>query len=320
MREPRANPVVAAIVLNWNNWPMTVECLESLRRLTYPRCRVLIVDNGSTDDSERILREKFPEFELIQTGANLGYAGGNNVGLRRALELGADHICLLNNDVVVEPDFLDPLVAAMEADAQLGIVGGLQCHYDDRRIIQTSGVYFSFLTGRVRNANGGERDRGQCGQPRDVDFICGAALVARASMARAVGLLDEAFFLVGEDTDWCLRAQRAGWRVAYIPGSKIYHKERATRDSQPQMNWYYALRNRIWLVRRYGSPLQRALFVLGFFGYFYPKMLVGRVVKGESRLLPTLWRALRHGFGPLPPAGRNRKAADDSVPAPPVLD
>jgi hypothetical protein len=303
MSEPRANPAVAAIVLNWNNWPLTVECLQSLRRVTYPRCRVLIVDNGSTDDSEKVLREKFPEFEFIQTGANLGYAGGNNAGLRRALELNTDYLCLLNNDVVVEPDFLEPLVAALEADAQLGIVGGLQLSHRNPRLILSSGSFFSWYTGTVRDPQAGLLDAGQCSRPKDVDFICGAALLARASMARAVGLLDEAFFLVGEDTDWCLRAQRAGWRVAYIPGSKIFHKERATRDSQPQMNWYYMVRNRIWLVRRYGSPLQCAVFFLGFLGYFYPKMLVGRLVKGESQMLPTLWRALRHGFGPLPPAG-----------------
>ncbi len=294
-------PLVALIVLNWNNWPVTVECLQSLRRVTYPRCRVLIVDNGSTDDSERVLREKFPELEFIQTGANLGYAGGNNVGLRRALELGADHLCLLNNDVEVEPDFLEPLVAALEADERLGIVGGLQCSYQNQRLILSSGSFFSWYTATVRDPQAGLLDAGQCSQPKDVDFICGAALLARASMARAVGLLDEAFFLVGEDTDWCLRAQRAGWKVAYIPGSKIYHKERATRDSQPQMNWYYMVRNRIWLVRRYGSPLQCAVFLLGFLGYFYPKILVGRLVKGESEMLPTLWKALRHGFGPLPP-------------------
>lgn len=299
MSEPKAvgaAPLVAIIVLNWNNWPVTVECLESLRRVSYPNRRVLLVDNGSSDGSEKILRERFPQLELIQTGANLGYAGGNNAGLRRALEQGADYLCLLNNDVVVEPDFLEPLVAAMEADAHLGIVGGLQCRYDDRRIIQTSGAYFSFYTARVHNANAGEVDEGQCSRPKPADFICGACLLARASLARAIGLLDERFFLVAEDADWCLRARRAGWAVGYVPGSKIYHKERATRDSQPQMNWYYATRNLIWLVRRHGSWSQFFVFLVLYFAYTCPKVIAGRLLKGQAHLLKDALRGIRDGF------------------------
>ncbi|HXE75800.1 MAG TPA: glycosyltransferase family 2 protein [Candidatus Xenobia bacterium] len=290
------SPRVAVIVLNWNNWPVTVECLESLRRLTYPNCKVLVVDNGSTDDSEKVLRERFTEIELIQTRANLGYAGGNNAGLRRALELGADYLCLLNNDVVVEPDFLEPLVAAMEADPQLGIAGGLQCSYEDRRRIENSGVYFNFYTGRVRNANGGEMDEGQCRQAKAVDYICGACLLARAQVARAIGLLDERFFIVAEDADWCLRAQRAGWSVSYIPGSRVYHRIAATRVSQPRMTWYYTLRNLIWLVRRHASWPQFLVFLILYFSYSFPKLLLGRLVKGQSHLLRDALRGVRDGF------------------------
>jgi len=297
-----APPLVAVIVLNWNNWPVTAECLESLQRISYPNARLLLVDNGSSDDSERILREKFPGVEIVQTGANLGYAGGNNAGMRRALALGADYLCILNNDVVVEPGFLEPLVAAMEADPRLGIAGGLQCAYDEPSRILNSGSFFSWYTGTVREPYAGQTDNGQCGRIQDVDFICGAALLARAQAARAIGLLDEAFFLLGEDADWCFRARQAGWRVCYIPGSKILHKERATRRSQPAMVSYYGLRNRIWLVRRYASPWQLAVFVLLFLTYLFPKMLVGRLLKREAPLFARLLEAFFHGFGRMPPA------------------
>ncbi len=296
-----SSPRVVIIVLNWNNWPVTVECLESLGSLTYPRAHVLLVDNGSTDGSERILREKFPAVEIFQTGSNRGYAGGNNAGMRRALELGADYLCLLNNDVVVEPGFLEPLVAAMEADPRLGIAGGLQCSYDDRGVIQNSGVYVNFLTGRVRNDNAGETNRGQCNREKEVDFICGAALLARAAMARSVGLLDDSFFMVCEDADWGLRARRAGWSVRFIPGSKIFHKERATRDSHPGLNWYYVPRNQIWLERRHGSTAQLVIFVLLSLGYFWPRQVVGRLLKREGQNLWSLLGGLRDGFGALPP-------------------
>jgi len=297
-----ASARVVVIVLNWNNWPVTAECLESLERVTYPNARVLLVDNGSTDDSGKVLREKFPAIEIIQTGANLGYAGGNNAGMRRALELGADYLCILNNDVVAEPGFLEPLVAAMEADPRLGIAGGLQCSYDDRPLIQNSGAYFNFLTGRVRNANAGETDLGQCGREKEIDFVCGAALLARAEMARSLGLLDDTFFMVCEDADWCLRARRAGWSVRYIPGSKIYHRWAASRTKVLPLNAYYTTRNSIWLIRRYASPLQFAMFLLLFFFYSCPKVIAGRLVKGETAVLKSLLRGLRDGFGALPPA------------------
>ena len=296
-----APPLVGIIVLNWNNWPVTADCLKSLQRITYPNARVLLVDNGSSDDSERILREKFPAIEVVQTGSNLGYAGGNNAGMRRALELGADYLCLLNNDVVVEPGFLEPLVAAMEADPRLGIAGGLQCSYDDRRVIQNSGAYFNFLTGRVRNAHAGETDRGQCDRETEVDYICGAALLARAEMARTLGLLDASFFMVCEDADWCLRARRSGWWVRYVPGSKIYHRWAVSRKKVLPLNAYYTARNHIWLVRRHASTLQFTLFLLLFFFYSCPRAVAGRLVKGEMAVLKSFLRGVRDGFGALPP-------------------
>ncbi|MFQ5776814.1 MAG: glycosyltransferase family 2 protein [Terriglobia bacterium] len=312
---PGKTPSVALVVLNWNNWQDTIECLESLRRLSYSCHRILVVDNGSTDDSEQILRQRFPELEILQAGANRGYAGGNNVGLRRALELEVDYVCLLNNDVVVERDFLTPLVAAMESDRHLGVAGGLQCSFDESHVIQNSGTYFNRYTSLVRTDSAGEVDHGQCDQRKEVDFICGCALLARVEMVRSLGLLDESFFLLGEEAEWCLRAQRAGWRVCYIPGSKIYHKGAATLGSQPALCTYYSLRNRLWLMRRFSSPAQYALFLLLFFFYLCPKMILGRLVKGEAQLLKPLLRALRDGFAPMHPTIPVGSGAAQSLPA-----
>lgn len=295
-------PLVAIVVLNWNNWRDSVECLESLGRITYPRSWVLLVDNGSTDNSEQILRTRFPQLEILQTGANRGYAGGNNCGLRRGLEGGADYLGVVNNDVVVEPDFLEPLVAALQADPALGIVGGLQCSYHDPRIIQPTGSYFNRYTGIVRTDCPGEVEPGQCHRPKPVDFISGCAFLARAEMVEAIGLLDESFFLLGEEVDWCLRAQQAGWGVGYVPGSKILHKGSATLRSRPALYTYYGLRNRLWLLRRYSSSGQYLLFLLLFSLYFCPKMLVGRLLKGEAHLLGPLLRGLCDGFAPMHPA------------------
>jgi hypothetical protein len=152
-------------------------------------------------------------------------------------------------------------------------------------------------------------DEGQCSQTRRVDYICGACLLARAQMARAIGLLDEGFFLVAEDADWCLRAQRAGWSVRYIPGSRIYHRVAATRNSQPRLTWYYTLRNVIWLVRRHGSWPQFLAFSLLYFAYTCPKVVAGRIVKGQTLVLKDALRGMRDGFFTRlrvawPPAGK----------------
>ena len=117
-----APPTVTVVVLNWNNLPDTIECLESLRAVTYPALRLLVVDNGSTDGSEAALRARFPGLELLQTGENLGFAGGNNAGIRRALEGGADHVLLLNNDTTVDPGFVTAMVDAARANPRAGLL------------------------------------------------------------------------------------------------------------------------------------------------------------------------------------------------------
>ncbi len=127
-------PMVYIILLNWNGWKDTVECVESCRKLSYPDVRIVIVDNGSTDGSETRLRERFPDLELIQTGANLGFAGGNNVGIRYALEKGAEYVWLLNNDTIADAEALSALVQAAEDDQTVGMVGSKIVYHDDPRI------------------------------------------------------------------------------------------------------------------------------------------------------------------------------------------
>ena len=123
---------VTIILLNWNGKEDTIECLESLKHITYPNYEILLVDNGSTDGSVECFRERYPGMEIIENGENLGFAEGNNVGIRRAMDEGADYVLLLNNDTVVDPEFLGELVKVGESDPKIGIVGPKICYYNNK--------------------------------------------------------------------------------------------------------------------------------------------------------------------------------------------
>jgi GT2 family glycosyltransferase len=241
---------VCTILVNWNGWRDTAECLESCRRLSHPMAAIIVVDNGSTDDSVRQLRRLFPEVLLITSAVNLGFAGGNNVGIHSALNMGAEYVWLLNNDTVVEPDALSALVAVMERDSTVGIAGSRITYFDTPEAVWFAGGFFSRWGWTVHRD---ERDpaSNHGGGVRDVDFVTGCSLFARASAVREIGPLDERYFLYWEDVDWSVRATHAGWRVVYAPASVVRHKVSASMpDTDSVIRWRYEGRNRLLFYRR----------------------------------------------------------------------
>ncbi|HVC85849.1 MAG TPA: glycosyltransferase family 2 protein [Gaiellaceae bacterium] len=241
---------LVAVVLNWNGGDDTPAALASL-----DGCPAICVDNGSTDGSDRAVEEHFPGVELIRTGANLGYAGGNNVGIRRALERGADWVLLLNNDAVAEPGLYDALALAASARPDAGL---LACTIvDERGAVQYAGASFNArfgYSGRVRTVP----PRG----PADVGRADGAALaVSRAAVERA-GYLDERLFLYVEDVDWSLRIRAAGFAVVVVPGALVRHQgSAASGGSASTVNLYYDTRNTIVVAEQH-APLPRGLRAL----------------------------------------------------------
>lgn len=256
-------PLVMIIVLNWNGQHYTLDCLESLQQLSYPNFEVLVVDNGSSDDSAAVIRARFPQHALIETGANLGFAGGNNVGLRYALEQGADYVLLLNNDTVVAPDFVDCLVQAVEPDSSIGIAGPTIYYHEQADLIWSAGGVVDWRNGQTCMRDLNTPDTGQLGAtPRAADFVTGCALLARRAIIEQVGLLDERFFVYYEEAEWCARAQRAGFRVVHVPRSKIWHKiPLDARDSSPAVH-YYMTRNRLLFLEATGASWQNWGYVL----------------------------------------------------------
>jgi len=218
---------VDVLVLNWNNWKDTNECLASLQGLDYDNWKVIVLDNGSTDGSVECIRRHFPEVEVMELGENLGFAKGNNAGIRLALERGAEYVWLLNNDTTVDPNALRALVERADTDPKIGAVGSAIYSMGEPSHLQAwGGGHVSWL-GRSHHFTGPVRDE-------RVQFLTGASLFLRCSAVRQVGLLDEGFFMYWEDADYCFRMRRAGWNLAVSGDSRVWHKEQGTVGKQSE--------------------------------------------------------------------------------------
>lgn len=268
-------PLVYVIILNWNGWRDTAECVESCRRLTYPRFCLLVVDNGSTDGSEEQLHARFPDVPILQTGKNLGFAGGNNAGIRHALGQRAEFIWLLNNDTVVDPEALTALVRTVRADERIGIAGSKVYYYDDRRRLNCVAGRVSRWTAFPFNVGRNEEDRGQFDALSDVDYVLGCSCLLRTAAILEAGLMDDRFFLYFEDTDWNFRIRRKGWRIVLSPLSLIWHKEsRSVGLHSPRMIYYFA-RNSLLFAQK-AMPLILPLTLLRALQLFVLKRLRNR--------------------------------------------
>ncbi len=247
-------PRVAILVLCYNGIADTLACLASLQQIDYPRKRydVIVLDNASHDGTPERVRAAFPQTVVIENGANLGFAAGNNVGLRYTLAHGYDYALLLNNDTEVAPDFLSELVAAAEADPTVGAVGPLIYYHAAPERIWSAGGAIDWRRG-VCTMAGEEADGGQYRQARDVDFVTGCAMLIRCAALERVGLLDERFFMYFEESEWCVRATRASLRVRFIPQAKLWHKIPLDGRCDKEYLAYYMTRNRLLFLYATGA-------------------------------------------------------------------
>lgn len=248
---------LTVIVLNWNNATDTLTCLESLARQEYPH-RVLVVDNGSTDDSVARIRAAFPEVEILETGENLGYAGGNNVGIRYALAQGAEYLLILNNDVVLAPDCLSRLMEALETHPEVEIASPLIANMADGETIWALGQYVNRRTGTVsRYAAGESIKKWHHREPFQITAISGTAWLASRKALETIGLLDEQFFLYYEETDWSLQASRHGYTLWVVPDAILWHKVSATLGTTSPIVDYYMTRNYFRFIARHWRGIHR---------------------------------------------------------------
>jgi GT2 family glycosyltransferase len=247
---------VSIVILNLNGHEHTRDCLESLRQVRYLNREVILVDNGSTDDSPRLLRQQFPEIRLLTSQRNLGFGGGCNLGIEDALGRGTDYVLLLNNDTLVDPDFLLSLVQAGEADSRNTILGPKIYYASDPRRIWFAGGFVSLVSGRYGHIGQGKIDENSGSvNATATGWITGCALLIKSFVFEEIGLLDSKLFAYAEDADFCFRNRAAGYKCILVPSAKVWHKISRTSGGQSPFTLYLGTRNQlIWISRHVPYP------------------------------------------------------------------
>lgn len=288
-------PSVAVIVLNWNGWRDTLECLASLETLDYPDYEVVVVDNGSTDGSEEKIRERFLRVAVVQTGSNLGFAAGNNAGVEYALAQDANFVWLLNNDTLVEAGALSAMVQAMCEDGEIGAVGSVLRYIDEPDRIQCyGGGWVRPWLGMSRWFNSPVPDEIL---RRHLHYIMGASLLIRREAIEHAGFLDEGFFMYWEDADYGFRLLKNGWRLAVAPGSTVWHKESAVPGKSEALDFNFNA-SAVRFFKKH-SPFPLAPILIGVGGRFTKRVLRGDWARARA--------VARGAFAGWRPARRSRK-------------
>src|SRR4030042_5912844 len=256
------NPEIGIFIVNYNGRDNTLACLRSLEKLQATSCRlqVFVVDNHSFDNSVQDIKKQFPKATLIKNAENLGFVGGNNAGIKKAIKDGADYVLILNNDTLVSENLIGELLKVAQKDEKVGIVvpkiffaAGYEFH---KKLYQKNdlGRVIWYAGGRTdwQNMFGvhlgvDEVDHGQFDQEKEVDFATGCCFLAKKEVFSKIGLFDSKFFLYGEDLDLSIRALKAGFKIFYAPRAFLWHKNAGSSSSGSTLHDYYLSRNRLLL-------------------------------------------------------------------------
>lgn len=286
--------LVSIIVLNYNGREDTLACLRSLEHLTYHNVNVVVADNASSDGSEAAIRAAYPTLTFIQTGANLGFTGGNNVGIRHALENGADYVLLLNNDTIVAPDFISVMVEVMEQNPEVGVAGPMIYYFSAPETIWSAGGKIDWTRGLTSMVGVNEEDKSQYGlSPRQTDFVTGCALMAKRAVWEKAGLLDDKFFMYYEETEWCVRATRAGYKIMLIPAAMIWHKISLEARATSPRTYYYMTRNRLLFLHRTRAGYGSWFYTLSEYARTFLSWSVRPKWVDKRPLRRIMWQAIR---------------------------
>jgi GT2 family glycosyltransferase len=252
----------AAVVVNWNGGEDNLDCIESLARQD-ELGRIVFVDNASSDGSCEAVAERFPAIELIRNDRNLGYGGGNNAGIAQALRWGAEAVLIVNNDVVLPPGTLARLLAELERDPRVGIVGPRVLYRPDPSRIWAAGGRLTWRQNLTTLLGHGERDGARWRATTDVDYVIGCAMLVRRAVFDRIGLFDPDYFAYTEDVDFGLRAARAGWTSRIVGEVAALHAPSTSTGGgyNPRRKYMMGV-NSIWFLRRYAGPLQWCQFLL----------------------------------------------------------
>ncbi len=297
-------PLVYIIIVNWNGWLDTLTCLESLCHVTYPNYKLLIVDNGSSNDSIMQLYHAYPDLNLLETGENLGFTGANNIGISYAMKHHADYIMLLNNDTVVAPDFIQPLVHLAQSHPHVGAVTPKIYFMHDKQKIWAVGGEVQWWWGPLRSRGQNQIDKGQFDESEIIDYATGCCLLMPKKSIERVGLLDDRYFAYCEDADWCMRAAETGLNIWYEPKSKVWHVAGASsrhnnhsREGQTNPYVYFLnVRNTYWFMKRHFKGIRYVTASSMYFFRYVSFYTLAFIFLRRWQKLNNLWKGFFVGL------------------------
>lgn len=270
---------VTVVVVNWNGGKLLQECCDSIRAQTFQSWELTVVDNASEDDSQTFLRSQ-KDVRLIQNQTNRGFGAANNQAFAEA---SGEYYAIVNNDVVLDPDWLANMVRTIDTDPKTGMCAGKILNYYEKDRIDNTG-HLLYWDGTNRGRGRLQLDRGQFDGTQTAFFPSGAAALYRASMIREIGGFDEEFFLYGDDAELGIRARLAGWDCAFVASAKAYHRYSASTAPYHSVKFFYVERNRLWIVWKY-FPFELVLLNPFFSGLRYAfhlaALVAGKGVTGE---------------------------------------
>lgn len=288
-------PKITIVVLNWNGFEDTVNCLESLRNIEYSNYEVILIDNCSNGNDVEIIKSKYGEYlkQIIVSQSNLGFSGGNNLGIKSAISNEADAILLLNNDTIVQPDFLIKLINASNENPNASILAPKINFFSSPTLIWSAGGKISKLRA-TGLSSGFKKDDKSILKNSFCTFASGCCLYIKKEVFEKIGLLDEEYFLYLEDTDFCYRAIKAKFKILFVWESKIFHKVQATTAKESSLlPIYYSIRNRLYFAKK-------NLGVIYYFSFCYILMAFAFklifVEKEKRKIFNTVCLSVKHHF------------------------
>ncbi|SKA87522.1 hypothetical protein SAMN05428976_11011 [Clostridium sp. USBA 49] len=287
-------PLVYIILINYNGWKDTIQCIDSIRNIDYNNYKIVIVDNNSKDNSVENIKKIYPNITILEENVNLGFAGGNNEGIRYALQNNADYVLLLNNDTEVKKDFLSVLIERIKKEPKIGIATGKINYYDNKRIIWYAGGVFDKLKGNSYHIGVDEKDNNQYDEEKEISFISGCFMLIPSKVFNDIGLLSEDYFLYHEDTDFCCKIMSKGYKLFYYPKSIIYHKVSASTGRKSKLYDYYYTRNRCILISKnlvggYKYIAYTFFFVTRIVKFLSPSTRRTVIIKGINDFIKKRW-------------------------------
>jgi GT2 family glycosyltransferase len=270
---------VSIVIVNYGNPKDTLDLLDSLVHVSYPRLEVIVIDNGAKSDRTDLYQARLKKVEVYNLPKNLGFAGGVNSGINKAL---GDYILLLNNDTVVEPGFIEPMVDVLDHYKEVGMVSPKILFFNPSNILQYAGAKsISTWFGRGKKIGFGKIDGPNYDESGETGLCNGACLMIRKEVVEDVGLLSEDYFMYYEEHDFCFRAKRYGWKCYYVARSRIYHKQSMSIGKDNPIKNYYLSRNRLLFMRRFSGGFSLLFFYAYYSLFQLPVSIAHHLTKGQ---------------------------------------